>query len=196
MMKYVLRMSSFSFVCYILQSLHELDNYLVSEGIWGSLNFIHIMSRGHCYYHLGNSLKRASYGQFSSEIVHFLALLTYVCFLDIFDEIYSEELLFIAFVVSTLLTELVATKGHSFTEFVLWCFSIAVCIIENNFMSKRKHYHALLTAGATKGQSFRESVIESSTYLLSVGEALIVNNLHFHICLIIVMIHMPEYMRL
>ena len=63
-------------VCYILERLHELDNYLVSVGIWGSLNFIQIMSRGHCYYHMGRSLKRASNGQFSCDIVHF----TYECF--------------------------------------------------------------------------------------------------------------------
>ena len=70
MLKYALRMNSFSFVCYILENIHELDNYLASVVVWGSLNFIHIMSRGHCYYHLGNSLKRASYGQFSCDVVH------------------------------------------------------------------------------------------------------------------------------
>ena len=42
---------------------------------------------------------------------------------------------------------------------------IVECIVVNNFKSKRKYYHALLTAGATKGQSFRESMIGSSTQL-------------------------------
>ena len=101
-------------MCYILQSLHELDNYLASVVIYGSLNFIQIMSRGHCYYHLCKSLKRASYGQFSCDIFHS----SHVCFLDIFDEIESEELLFIVLAVSALLTT-ETTKGHSFTELVL-----------------------------------------------------------------------------